>query len=74
MPAHRSHLREPLQTLAALGAVDVPARQLCRAPTNNDAERALRSIVIKRKVSGPRRSRRGNDFIARDWRATAQLT
>ena len=34
-------------------------------PTNNDAERALRSIVIKRKISGPTRSRRGDEFIAR---------
>ena len=34
-------------------------------PTNNDTERALRSIVIKRKISGPTRSRRGDEFIAR---------
>ena len=34
-------------------------------PTNNDAERALRAIVIKRKISGPTRSRRGDEFIAR---------
>ncbi len=31
--------------------------------TNNDAERALRGIVIKRKISGPTRSRRGDEFI-----------
>ena len=37
------------------------------APTNNDAERALRSIVLKRKISGPTRSRRGDDFIARGY-------
>jgi hypothetical protein len=41
-------------------------------PTNNDAERALRAIVIKRKISGPTRSRRGDDFIARAF--TAQET
>jgi len=35
------------------------------APTNNEAERALRAIVIKRKISGPTRSRRGDEFIAR---------
>jgi transposase len=39
------------------GRPDVPA-------TNNDAELALRSIVLKRKISGPTRSRRGDDFIA----------
>jgi transposase len=37
------------------------------APTNNDAERALRPIVLKRKISGPTRSRRGDDFIARGY-------
>jgi transposase len=41
-------------------------------PTNNDAERALRGIVIKRKISGPTRSRRGDEFIARAF--TAQET
>ena len=34
------------------------------APTNNDAERALRAVVLKRKVSGPTRSRRGDEFLA----------
>ena len=33
-------------------------------PTNNAAEQALRAIVLKRKISGPTRSRRGDDFIA----------
>ena len=33
-------------------------------PTNNAAERALRSIVLKRKISGPTRSRRGDEFLA----------
>lgn len=37
------------------------------APTNNDAERALRAVVLKRKISGPSRSRRGEDFIARGF-------
>jgi transposase len=38
-------------------------------PTNNAAEQALRGIVIKRKISGPTRSRRGDEFIA--WGFTA---
>jgi len=38
-------------------------------PTNNDAERALRGIVIKRKISGPTRSRRGDEFIGRAFTA-----
>jgi transposase len=38
-------------------------------PTNNAAEQALRGIVIKRKISGPTRSRRGDDFIARGFSA-----
>ena len=33
-------------------------------PTNNAAEQALRGIVLKRKISGPTRSRRGDEFIA----------
>ncbi len=36
-------------------------------PTNNAAEQALRGIVLKRKISGPTRSRRGDDFIARGF-------
>ena len=38
-------------------------------PTNNDAERALRALVLKRKISGPTRSRRGDEFIARGFSA-----
>lgn len=33
-------------------------------PTNNEAERSLRALVLKRKISGPTRSRRGDEFIA----------
>jgi transposase len=33
-------------------------------PTNNAAEQALRTVVIKRKISGPTRSSRGDNFIA----------
>jgi transposase len=33
-------------------------------PTNNAAEQALRSIVLKRKISGPTRSLRGDQFLA----------
>lgn len=36
-------------------------------PTNNDAERAIRGIVLKRKISGPTRSKRGDEFIARGF-------
>ena len=39
------------------------------APTNNAAEQALRTIVLKRKISGPTRSRRGDEFIARGFSA-----
>lgn len=38
-------------------------------PTNNEAERALRALVLKRKISGPSRSRRGDEFIARGFSA-----
>jgi transposase len=40
-----------------VGSADIP-------PTNNEAERALRALVLKRKISGPTRSRRGDEFIA----------
>lgn len=33
-------------------------------PTNNAAEQALRALVLKRKISGPTRSRRGDEFLA----------
>ena len=33
-------------------------------PTNNAAEQALRSIVLKRKISRPTRSPRGDQFLA----------
>ena len=39
------------------------------APTNNAAEQALRSIVLRRKISGPSRSLRGDRFIARGFTA-----
>jgi len=38
-------------------------------PTNNAAEQALRGIVLKRKISGPTRSRRGDEFIANGFTA-----
>lgn len=38
-------------------------------PTNNEAERALRALVLKRKISGPTRSRRGEEFLARGFSA-----
>jgi transposase len=36
-------------------------------PTNNAAEQALRSIVLERKISGPTRSRRGEEFLAHGY-------
>ena len=36
-------------------------------PTNNAAEQALRSLVLKRKISGPTRSLRGDRFLARGF-------
>ena len=36
-------------------------------PTNNGAEQALRALVLKRKISGPTRSRRGDEFITRGF-------
>ena len=38
-------------------------------PTNNEAERAIRALVLKRKISGPTRSKRGDEFIARGFTA-----
>ncbi len=37
------------------------------APTNNAAEQALRSLVLKRKISGPTRSLRGDQFLSRGF-------
>ena len=36
-------------------------------PTNNAAEQALRSLVLKRKISGPTRSLRRDQFLARGF-------
>ena len=36
-------------------------------PTNNDAERAIRPLVLKRKISGPSRSRRCELSIAHSF-------
>jgi transposase len=41
--------------------------QAALAPTNNAAEQALRSLVLKRKISGPTRSLRGDQFLARGF-------
>lgn len=38
-------------------------------PTNNAAEQAIRSIVLKRKISGATKSRRGDEFIAHGYTA-----
>ena len=36
---------------------------------NNAAERALRPLVLKRKISGPTRSRRGDQFLSYGYTA-----
>ena len=75
------HLRGPLRGLrqAARGRAagrraegsTGPARAFTTnaklAPTNNAAEQALRSIVLKRKISGPTRSLRGDHFLSRGF-------
>lgn len=38
-------------------------------PSNNEAERALRALVLKRKISGPTRSKRGDQFLAHGFTA-----
>ena len=43
------------------------ARRQGVEPTNNSAEQALRSLVLKRKISGPTRSLRGDQFLARGF-------
>ena len=50
---------------ALWGFIDHPGVE----PTNNAAEQALRTLVLKRKISGPTRSRRGDEFIARGYSA-----
>ena len=40
-------------------------RRLRQALQTGAAEQALRTLVLKRKISGPTRSRRGVEFIAR---------
>ncbi|WP_083772682.1 IS66 family transposase [Leptothrix cholodnii] len=42
-------------------------RQSGVEPTNNAAEQALRTLVLKRKISGLTRSRRGEEFLARGY-------
>ena len=40
-----------------------------RAALETGAAQALRALVVERKISGPTRSRRGDDFIARGFPA-----
>jgi hypothetical protein len=44
-------------------------RRLRQALQTGAAEQALRTLVLKRKISGPTRSRRGHEFIARGYSA-----
>ena len=50
-------------------AVDIPAPagDATEAQKNNDAKRALRPFVLKRKIFGLTRSRRSNVFLARGF-------
>lgn len=55
---HGQHLRQCAQAVA--GAVGFTSNPILQ-PTNA-AEQALRSLVLKRKISGPTRSLRGDQF------------
>ena len=74
----RSGCRRTAQTCANLLAQEVLAVDLVRhpgvEPTNNAAEQALRTVVLKRKISGPTRPMRGQQSRRpglRRWRAAA---
>jgi len=38
-------------------------------PSTNSSEQDIRALVLKRKISGPARSRRGDEFIERGFSA-----
>ncbi|QEM99330.1 IS66 family transposase (plasmid) [Sphaerotilus sulfidivorans] len=69
----RSGCRRTAQTCANLLAQEVSLWTFVRhpgvEPTNNAAEQALRTVVLKRKISGPTRSMRGQQFVARGFSA-----
>jgi len=62
--AHRRHLHQRAALWPALWSFTTnPLLQ----PTSNAAEQALRSLVLKRKISGPTCSLRGDQFLARGF-------
>lgn len=69
----RSGCRRTAQTCANLLRQEVSLWTFVRhpgvEPTNNAAEQALRTVVLKRKISGPTRSMRGQQFVARGFSA-----
>jgi hypothetical protein len=58
-------LKAPVQAAAA-SCRSAPVLHLDETsrPTNNAAEQALRTLVLKRKICGPTRSQRGQQFVA----------
>ena len=54
-------------TKRQLGELPERTTNTALSPTNNAAEQVLRSIVLKRKISGPTRSLRGDHFVARGF-------
>ena len=67
----RASCRRTAQTCANILALEPALWTFVRhagvEPTNNAAEQALRTVVLKRKISGPTRSLRGQQFIARGF-------
>jgi transposase len=67
----RAGCRRTAQTCANLLAREVSRWTFTRhagvEPTNNAAEQVLRTVVLKRKISGPMRSTRGQHFVARGF-------
>ena len=71
--ADRSHCKRTARTCANLlklwPALWTFTTNPALAPTNNAAEQALRSLVLKRKICGPTRSLRGDQFNSRGFTA-----
>ena len=63
MLAHGQDLRQHAQAVARAVVVHHQPNTILQ-PTNNAAEQALRSLVLKRKISGPTGSRRGDQFLS----------
>ena len=63
MLAHGQDLRQHAQAVARAVVVHHQPNPRLQ-PTNNAAEQALRSLVLKRKISGPMGSLRGDQFLS----------